>query len=157
MHYTLMSHGRALGQTGVELPPPAPGTRSWHFIPAPAFADARILFAALPAAIEDSQEVIPTEGELEAIPEEEREERMRELFRTDPRMTRFLELSERLEAMGLMLLDDSGAPLATRTIGVTELEIPAASFREVLASLDPGAGTTAQLEPPFYLLVVGTS
>ena len=156
MAYTLMSHGRALGRTGVELPPPSPGTRSWHFLPAPAFDDARALFAALPAAIEDSQEAIPTQGELEAIPEPEREERVRAMIEADPRMQRFVELSGRLEAMQLLLLDDGGNALETGAIGVTELEIDASAFRDVLASLDATVDLTSA-EPPFYLLVAGAA
>jgi hypothetical protein len=156
MSYTLMSHGRPLGHTGVELPPPAPRTRSWQFIPAAAFTEARELFAALPAAIEDSQEAIPTQGELEAIPEDEREERVRELLRADSRMGRFIELSERLEAMALELVDAEGVRLEAGTIGVTELAIAAAAFREVLTSVDATADLTAAAAPPFYLLVAGT-
>jgi hypothetical protein len=153
MAYTLMSHGGALGRTGVELPPPAPRTRSWQFIPAPAFGEARALFAALPAAIEDSQEAIPTQGELAEIPEAQREERVRELLRTDPRMARFIELSQQLDAMALQLLDGDGARLDAATIGVTELEIGAEAFRDVLASVDAGADLTTVSTPPFYLLV----
>jgi hypothetical protein len=154
MTYTLVSHGRTLGRTGIELPPPAPGTRSWHFLPAAAFADARALFAALPAAIEDSQEAIPTQGELEMIPEPEREERVRAMMQGDPRMQRFVELSGQLEAMELRLLDDAGRALETGAIGVTELEIEAGAFRQILASIDPAADL-ALAEPPFYLLVAG--
>jgi hypothetical protein len=156
MTYTLVSHGRTLGRTGVELPPPGPGTRSWHFLPAAAFADARALFAALPAAIEDSQEAIPTQGELEAIPETEREERVRAMMQADPRMQRFVELSGQLDAMQLRLLDEAGQVLETGAIGVTELEIAADAFREVLSSLDAAADLTAA-EPPFYLLVAGAA
>ena len=151
--YTLMSHGRALGATAVELPPPAPRTRSWQFIPTPAFVQARELFAALPAAIEESQEAIPTQGELEAIPEAERESRIRELLRADSRMARFIELSERLEAMALELVDEEGVALEVATIGVTELAIGAQAFRDVLLSVDAAADLTAASTPPFYLLV----
>ena len=150
-----MSHGRALGRTGAELPPSAPGMRSWHFLPEPAFAEAQPLFAALPVAIEDSQEVIPTHGELEAIPEASRERWMRELFLSDPRMTRFVELSAQLEALQLTLLDADGRPLESRTIGVTELELTPEAFREVLARVDPRADRSAAPTPPFYLLVAG--
>lgn len=153
MPYTLMSHGRALGRTGVELPPPAPRTRSWQFLPAPTFAEARELFAALPAAIEDSQDAIPTQGELEAIPEAEREERVRALLQADSRMIRFIELSERLDAMALELVDADGARLDVATIGVTELAIGAEAFRDVLTSVDAAADLTAASTPPFYLLV----
>lgn len=156
MSFTLMSHGRALGRTGVELPPPAPRTRSWQFIPSAAFAEVRPLFAALPAAIEDSQEAIPTQGELEAIPAAEREDHMRALLRTDPRMARFIELSEQLEALELVLLDAAGQRLGTTTIGVTELEIAAATFRDVLTSVDASADLCAAQSPPFYLLVAGS-
>jgi hypothetical protein len=155
MPYTLVSHGRTLGSTGVELPPPAPGMRSWQFIPAAAFAETQPLFAALPAAIEDSQEAIPTQGELEAIPEAERHERMRELLLADPRMSRFMELSEQLEALELALLDADGGRLATQTIGVTELEIPPDAFRDVLVSVDESADLSTALTPPFYLVVAG--
>lgn len=153
MTYTLRSHGRALGRTGVELPPPAPRTRSWQFIPAASFAEARALFAALPAAIEDGQDAIPTQGELEEIPEQEREARVRELLERDPRMARFVELSRQLDAMALELVDDAGARLEATSIGVTELEIGVDAFREVLASVDASADLTAASTPPFYLLV----
>jgi hypothetical protein len=156
MSFTLMSAGRALGRTGVELPAPAPSTRSWQFIPSAAFADVRPLFAALPAAIEDGQEAIPTQGELDAIAESEREAHMRGLLRTDPRMARFIELSEQLDSLALELLDAQGRPLETATIGVTELDIPAAAFRDVLTSVDADADLSAAQSPPFYLLVAGT-
>ena len=156
MTYALMSHGRTLGHTGVELPPPGPSLRSWQFIPAAAFADSRELFAALPAAIEDSQEVIPTQGELEAIPEHEREERVRAMMLADPRMVRFIELSRQLEALALVLTDEQGNTLPTRALGVTELDIPVEAFRDVLISVDADADLTAAREPPFYLLVAGT-
>lgn len=155
MTYTLVSHGRTLGRTGVELPPPAPRTRSWHFLPADAFADARALFAALPAAIEDSQEAIPTQGELEMIPEREREERVRAMMQADPRMQRFVELSGQLEAMELRLLDDAGRALETAAIGVTELEIGADDFRDVLTTVEPAVDLSTVADPPFYLLVAG--
>jgi hypothetical protein len=156
MAYSLMSLGRLLGRTGVELPPPGPGLRSWQFIPAPAFAESRALFAALPAAIEDSQEVIPTQGELEAIPEHEREERVRTLMLADPRMARFIELSAQLEALELVLVDDGGRTLPTRALGVTELDIAPEAFRDVLTSVDASADLGTADEPPFYLVVAGT-
>jgi len=129
--------------------------RSWHFVPAEAFADARPLFAALPAAIEDSEEAVPTHGELVAIPEAAREEHMRELLLADPRMARFIELSGQLEALDLALLDADGVRLGTQRIGVTELAIPAAAFRDVLVSVDPAADLSVAADPPFYLLVAG--
>lgn len=155
MTYELMSLGRTLGRTGVELPPPAPGTRSWQFLPAPAFAEVRALFAALPAAIEDSQDAIPTAGELAATPEADREARVRELLRADPRMARFVALSEQLDALALALVDDGGTRLDTTTIGVTELEIAAEAFRDALRSVDAAADLSGARTPPFYLLVAG--
>ncbi len=155
MTFTLRSHGRALGHTGAELPPPAPGMRSWHFLPEPSFADVRPLFAALPAAIEQSEEVIPTQGELATIPEEEREQRMRELFLSDPRMQRFIELSGQLEALALELQGSDGRALGTRTIGVTELDLPAAAFGQLLQAVDPRNALQQEATPPFFLLVAG--
>ena len=156
MAYTLMSLGRVLGRTGVELPPPAPAMRSWHFVPAAAFAKTRALFAALPAAIEDSQEAIPTQGELEEIPEAEREAWMRELLRADARMARFIELSEELDALALVLLDEHGTRVDASTIGVTELEIATDVFRQVLVTVDSAADLSNAKSPPFYLLVANT-
>jgi len=156
MAYTLMSLGRVLGRTGVELPPPAPAMRSWHFVPAAAFAETRALFAALPAAIEDSQEAIPTQGELEEIPEAEREAWMRELLRADARMARFIELSEELDALALVLLDEHGTRVDASTIGVTELEIATDVFRQVLVTVDSAADLSHAQTPPFYLLVANT-
>jgi hypothetical protein len=155
MTYSLVSHGQTLGRTGVELPPPGPALRSWQFIPTTVFAESRPLFAALPAAIEDSQEVIPTQGELEAIPEHEREERMRAIMLADPRMARFIELSRQLEELALTLVDDDGEILATQALGVTELDIPVEAFRGVLTSVDASADLSAAVAPPFYLLVAG--
>ena len=154
MTYTLMSGERTLGRTGVELPPPAPRMRSWQFIPSSAFADVRPLFAALPAAIEDSQDAIPTQGELEAIPEAERETRLREILTSDPRMARFIALSEQIDALALRLVDADGTPFGASTLGVTELEIPVEAFREVLTGVDASVDTSS-LAPPFYLLVAG--
>ena len=156
MSYTLMSLGRVLGRTGVELPAPAPAMRSWQFVPAADFAKTRALFAALPAAIEDSQEAIPTQGELEEIPEAEREAWMRELLRADARMARFIELSEELDALALVLLDEHGSRVDASTIGVTELEIAPDAFRDVLVTVDPGADLSNAQSPPFYLLVANT-
>lgn len=153
MRYTLVSHGRVLGTTGAELPASTSGMRSWHFLPGPSFADAQPLFAALPAAIEDSQEVIPTQGELEAIPEASREQWMREMLRSDPRMTRFIELSAQLEALDLALVDADGRKLGAQTIGVTVLDLAPEAFREVLVRVDPSAERSAVLVPPFHLLV----
>jgi hypothetical protein len=155
MTHILISHGRTLGRTGLELPPPAASTRSWQFIPAPAFDEVRELFAALPAAIEDSQEAIPTQGELEAFPEEERGERMREIMLADPRMVRFIALSEQLDALELALMDDLGDRLPTRTLGVTVLDIDTAELREALTAIDPAADLSDVAAPPFYLVVAG--
>ena len=148
-----MSFGRALGHTGVEMPPPAPGTRSWHFLPTADFAAARRLFAALPDAIEESQEAIPTAGELEQYPPAEREERMRELVRTDPRMVSFMALSDQIDALELVLLDAQGARLNAPNIGVTELEIAPDDFRAVLSSMGADAEFSGDLTPPIFLLV----
>jgi hypothetical protein len=155
VRYTLTSATSTLGITGIELPAPAPGMRCWQFLPAPAFAQAAPVFAGLPAAIADSQEVLPTASELEAIPEHERAEHMRQLLLADPRMARFLELSEQLDALELVLRDTSGTPVPTKTIGVTELSIPAAAFREMLSTIDPDADLSTAAAPPFHLLVVG--
>lgn len=155
MRYTLRSAAGVLGHTGLELPPPAPNMRSWHFVPLPAFSEVAPIFAALPAAIAESEEVLPTQSELEAIPEAERTERMQALLLRDPRMARFLALTEQLEQLGLELHDSSGAPLPTRTLGVTALEIPTAAFRELLTTIDGGADLSVAQEPPFYLLVAG--
>ncbi len=155
MTFTLRSHGRALGHTGAELPPPAPGMRSWHFHPDPSFAEVRPLFAALPKAIEESEEVIPTQGELAAIPEEEREQRMREMFLSDPRMRHFIELSGQLEALALELQGTDGRTLDTRTIGVTELDLPAAAFGQLLEAVNPRYAMESGASPPFFLLVAG--
>jgi hypothetical protein len=70
-------------------------------------------------------------------------------------MARFLELSEQLDALELVLRDTSGAPVPTKTIGVTELAIPAAAFREMLSTIDPDADLSMAAAPPFHLLVVG--
>ena len=103
--------------------------------------------------MEESQEVIPTQGELEAIPESSREQWMRELLRSDPRMTRFMELSAQLEALDLVLVDADGRSLGAQTIGVTALALAPEAFREVLVRVDPSAARGAVLVPPFYLLV----
>lgn len=152
-----MNLGRSLGQTGVELPPPAPGTRSWQFLPTAEFASARRLFAALPRAIEESQEAIPTAGELEQFPEAEREQRMREIVRTDARMMHFMALSDQLDALELVLLDAQGVRLEAPNIGVTELEIAPDDFRDVLSSIDADADLSAALTPPIFLLVTSAA
>lgn len=152
--YTLTSRGRTLGHTGTELPQQSPAMRGWHFIAAPAFADVAPTFAALPAAIEDSQDAMPTASEIDAIPEAERESRIREILLADPRTARFVEVSRRLEALGLEVRDERGAALRTESIGVTEVPIPADAFAELLASIEPGTPPSSELSPPLYLLVV---
>jgi hypothetical protein len=74
----------------------------------------------------------------------------------DPRMARFIELSAQLEALALTLVDDEGHILPTHALGVTELDIPAEAFHDVLTSVDPSADVESALQPPFYLLVAGT-
>ena len=126
-------------------------------MPTAEFAPAQQLFAALPLAIEESQEAIPTVGELEQFPAAEREERMREIVRTDPRMMRFIVLSDQLDALELVLLDAQGVRLEAPNIGVTELEIAPDDFCDVLSSMDADADLSAALTPPIFLLVTSAA
>ena len=70
-------------------------------------------------------------------------------------MQHFIELSGRLEALALELRGSDGRTLATRTIGVTELDLPAAAFEQLLAAVDPAYALGTGATPPFFLLVAG--
>lgn len=155
MRYTLTSRGTVLGQTAAELPGLHPGTRGWHFIPAPAFERAGPVLLELQQATAGMHELMPGDDTLAAVREEERELFVRNALLSDPRAARFLELMDEVDAMGLELRDEAGGLLPTRTIGVTELELSPAAFRELLQSIDPGADPALSAHAPFYLLVAG--
>jgi hypothetical protein len=155
MSYRLMSHGRPLGGTGAELPGLAAGTRGWHFIPAAAFEGARSTLAELQQATEAMKSAIPAEETLSAIAEDERGDFLSRALITDTRATRFLEVIDAVEALALELRDASDAVVSTRTLGVTELDLTPAQFREVLESIDPDSDPRLSERPPFFLLVAG--
>lgn len=153
--YTLTSSGTALGSTGAELSGLLPGTRSWHFLPLPAFERVRPTLQAVQRATLGLQELMPSEESLAEMREEERPAFVRNAIMSDPGAARFLELMDELEALGLALHDDTGAQLPTRTVGVTELELTPAAFREVLLAADAASDPGHWARPPFYLLVAG--
>jgi ABC-type uncharacterized transport system permease subunit len=155
MSYRLVSHGRPLGRTGAELPGLAAGTRGWHFIPAPAFEAARSTLAELQQATEAMRSAIPAEETLAAIAEDERGDFVSRALITDTRATRFLEVMDAVEALALELRDETDAVVSTRTLGVTELELGPAKFRDVLETIDPESDRQLSATPPFYLLVAG--
>jgi hypothetical protein len=155
MSYRLMSHGRPLGRTGAELPGLAAGTRGWHFIPAPAFDAARSTLAELQQATEAMKSAIPAEEALAAMAEDERGDFVSRALITDTRATRFLEVMDAVEVLALELRDESDAVVSTRTLGVTELELSPAKFREVLETIDPRSDPELSAAPPFFLLVAG--
>lgn len=155
MPYTLSSHGTLLGRTGAELRGLAPQTRGWHFIPAAEFERVRPLLRELQEATSSLQELMPTDETLAGIREEERDAFVRHAMMSDPRAPRFMELMDEMEGLALTLHDDGGAPVATRTLGVTELALDPDDFRELLVSLDPASDPALSAVPPFYLLVAG--
>jgi hypothetical protein len=155
MSYSLMSHGRPLGRTGAELSGLAAGTRGWHFIPAPPFDAVRSTLAELQQATQAMQSAMPAEETLAAMAEDERGDFVRHALITDTRATRFLEVMDAVEALALELRDERDALMPARTIGVTELELGPAAFREVLVSIDPASDPALSESPPFYLLVAG--
>lgn len=155
MQYTLTSEGTVLGRTGAELTGLLPGTRGWHFLPAPAFDAVRPTLLDLQQATLGLQELMPSDETLAALRETERESFIRNAIMSDPGALRFLELMDAVEALHLELRDDDGGVLPTRTLGVTELELSPKAFREVLESIDPGADPRLSATPPFYLLVAG--
>ena len=155
MPYRLMSHGRPLGRTGAELTGLAPGTRGWHFIPGAEFELARPVLAELQQATLAMQSAVPAEETLAAMREDERGEFVRRALITDTRATRFLEVMDAVEGLALELRDEADALVPTRTLGVTELEMGPAEFREVLLAIDPRSEPALSVTPPFYLLVAG--
>lgn len=155
MIYHLTSHGRVLGRTGAELTGLAPGSRGWHFIPGAAFELARPALAELQQATAAMQNAMPAEETLAAMRDDERGDFVRNALITDTRATRFLEVMDSVEALGLELRDASDAVVDTRTLGVTELDLQPAQFREVLESIEPGSEPSLSATPPFYLLVAG--
>jgi hypothetical protein len=155
MSFRLMSHGRPLGRTGAELPGLAAGTRGWHFIPAPEFDAARATLAELQQATEAMKSAIPPEETLAAMADDERGDFVGRALITDTRATRFLEVMDAVEALGLELRDETDGVVSTRTLGVTELELSPAKFRELLETIDADSDPTLSETPPFYLLVAG--
>ena len=155
MTYRLTSHGRVLGHSGAELSGLAPGSRGWHFIPEPDFRLAWPALAELQQATVAMQSAMPAEETLAAMREDERGEFVRNALITDTRATRFLEVMDAVEALGLELRDDSDAVVETRMLGVTELDLTPAQFREVLESIEPGSDPALSATPPFYLIVAG--
>jgi len=153
--YTLTSDGTALGSTGAELSGLLPGTRGWHFMPLPAFETVRSVLQAVQEATLGLQELMPSAESLAEMREEERPAFVRNAIMSDPGAARFLELMDELEALALALHDESGARLPTRTLGVTELELTPAAFREVLLAADASSDPVHWAHPPFYLLVAG--
>lgn len=155
MHHTLLSQGTALGRTGAELTGLLPGTRGWHFLPAPEFDAVRPTLLELQQATLGLQELMPSDETLGALRETERESFIRNAIMSDPGALRFLELMDAVEALHLELRDEDGVVLPTRTLGVTELELSPKAFREVLEAIDPAADPRLSATPPFYLLVAG--
>lgn len=153
--YTLRSDGTALGSTGAELSGLLPGTRGWHFLPLPAFEAVRPTLQAVQRATLGLQELMPSAESLAEMRENERPAFVRNAIMSDPGAARFLELMDELEALALALHDQDGAHLPTRTLGVTELELTPAAFREVLLAADAASDPVHWAHPPFYLLVAG--
>lgn len=152
---TLTSRGETLGHTGAELGGLLPGTRGWHFLPAPAFDAVRPTLAAVQEATSGLQEVMPTDATLATMREEERAAFVRTAIMSDPGAARFLELMDELDALALELRDARGVVVPTRTLGVTELALTPEAFRQMLATIDPSSDAKLAARPPFYLLVAG--
>ena len=101
------------------------------------------------------EEVMPTNDTLATMREDERAAFVRHAIEGEPGAERLLTSAGLIDALALELHDDTGAVLETRTLGVTELALEPAAFREVLAALEPGADPALSDTPPFFLLVAG--
>ena len=153
--YALTSGGTVLGHTGAELGGLMAGTRGWHFLPEAAVEEVRPTLLEVQRATVSLQELMPAPETLAVMREEERPAFVRHAIMSDPGAPRFLELMDLLDDLALELRDERGVLLATRTLGVTELELTPEAFREVLVAIDPATDPALTARPPFYLLVAG--
>lgn len=155
MRHALVSRGVTLGHTGAELSGLLPNSRAWHFLPTVDFEPVRQALGQFQQDTVALEEVMPTDDTLATMREDERAAFVRHAIEGEPGAERLLTSAGLIDALALELHDDTGAVLETRTLGVTELALEPAAFREVLAALEPGADPALSDTPPFFLLVAG--
>ena len=157
VHYTLMSHGRALAFTGAAFPAddlPA-GTSAWHLIPAEAFDVVEPIIAELtaPPALALVQDVIPTRDAYLHPAWSEHEAEMERLLGEAARIHHFRLVLERYEALNLELRDGSGRRVATTTLVVSKQLVPADALRAYVQKVDPEEARWVDTSVPCYLLM----
>jgi len=157
VHYTLMSHGKAIAFTGAAFPAdelPA-GTSAWHLIPAEAFDLVEPIVAELsaPPALALVQDVIPTQDAYLHPAWSEHEAQMERLMSEAARIHHFRLVLERYEALDLELRDGSGRLVATRTLVVTKQMVSADALRAYVEAVDPAEARWVDASAPCYLLM----
>jgi hypothetical protein len=157
MHFTLMSHGKALGRTGAAFPAdelPA-GTSAWHLIPTEAFDLVEPIVAELsaPPALRLVEDVIPTQDAYLYPAWNEQEAQMERLMNEAARIHHFRLVLERYEALDLELRDGSGRRVATATLVVTKQMVPAEALHAYVEAVDPEEARWVDASEPCYLLM----
>lgn len=157
VHYTLMSHGKALGHTGAAFPAdelPA-GTSAWHLIPTEAFDVVEPIVAELsaPPALRLVEDVIPPQEEYLHPAWSEQEAHMQRLMSEAAGIHHFRLVLERYEALDLELRDGSGRRVATATLVVSKQMVPAEALHAYVEAVDPDGARWVDPTEPCYLLM----
>ena len=157
MHYTLMSHGRALGYTGAAFPAdelPA-GTSAWHLVPTEAFDVVEPIIAELsaPPALRLIEDVIPTRDAYLHPARNEHEAQIERMLDEAARIHHLRLVLERYEALDLELRDECGRRVATTTLVVTKQLVPADALRDYVEAVDPEEARWVEIDEPCYLLM----
>jgi hypothetical protein len=157
MHYTLMSHGRALGHTGASFPSDElpEGTSAWHLVPTEAFDLVEPIIAELsaPPALRLVEDVIPTQDAYLHPSWSEQETEMQRLMHEAARIHHFRLVLERYEALNLELRDAAGRRVATTTLVVTKQMVPAEALHAYVEAIDPEEAHWVDPSEPCYLLM----
>jgi hypothetical protein len=157
VHYTLMSHGKALGHTGAAFPADElpTGTGAWHLIPTTAFDLVEPIIAELsaPPALRLVEDVIPTQDAYLHLAWNEHESQMERLMSEAARIHHFRLVLERYEALDLELRDGSGRPVATATLVLTKQLVPADALHAYLETVEPHEARWVDMSEPCYLLM----
>jgi hypothetical protein len=157
VHYTLMSHGTALGHTGAEfsadeLPP---GAAVWHLVPGPAFELIEPIIAELtaPPALTLVEDVIPARDDYLHPGWAAQEAQMERLMAEAARLHHFRLVLERYEQLALELRDASGRRVPTETLTITKQLVPAETVRAYAEAVDPAEAGSIDPAQPCYLLM----
>ena len=157
MHFTLMSHGKALGHTGASFPSDQlpEGISAWHLIPTEAFDLVEPIVAELsaPPALRLVEDVIPAQDAYLHPSWSEQDAQMERLMSEAARIHHFRLVLERYEALDLELRDGSGRRVATASLVVTKQMVPTEALHAYVEAVDPTEAHWVDPSGPCYLLM----